>query len=288
MYSRDDTARAVLRFYQEVIRHPYLNDNALIIPPPTGWDSIKIQGKNETVLDLLRHLPYLRSENQYRRLLVHWETVPVCYPDTQNSQEVYPLPAYCVYLTHSVDREGTSLILDTNKGTTTEYTHTGSHIIVSCEEYDALPESDKWKVHRTSPITEFFDSWTRKYEKLVWMLVPNPIGQPTTGRFYSRAETRVEEEELVEQGLPEPWHPVDDTSGNDHGDESELDREHRKTRARARKHAADVYNTYLRYGWPDHFDKQRCRAELLELEKIKDADDRRWMDEMNPDAALFG
>lgn len=44
---------------------------------------------------------------------------------------------------------------------------------------------------------------------------------------------------------------------------------------------------YLRHGWPDYFDKERCRSELLQLEKRKDVDDRRLMDEVNLDAALF-
>ncbi|KAI1501197.1 hypothetical protein F5X99DRAFT_211344 [Biscogniauxia marginata] len=150
MYSRSETVNAVLRFYREIIRHPYLNNSTLIIPPPNGWNSINIQGGNETVLDLLRHLSYLRPESPSEQLLVHWETIPVCYADNPNTQEIHPLPAHCVYLTHSVDRE------------------------------------------------ELLDSWTRRYAKLVWMSVPNPIGVPMTGRFYSRAESRTEEE-LVQQ-----------------------------------------------------------------------------------------
>ncbi|OTA54214.1 hypothetical protein K449DRAFT_202600 [Hypoxylon sp. EC38] len=235
MYSRDETVNAVLRFYHEVIRHPYLNDDILIVPPPNGWDSINIQGKNEVVLDLLRHLPYLQPERQYERLLVHWETIPTCYSD---DREFYPLPAHCVYLTRSLDREGTSLILDTNEGTITEFSHTGSHITVPYEEYEALHEAEKWKAHRTIPITEFLNSWTRKYERLVWMLVPNPIGQPMTGRFYSRAETRAGEEELVQQEKLARWDIEDNINNHDDENESELDREQRRTRVRERKHVA--------------------------------------------------
>jgi len=50
----------------------------------------------------------------------------------------------------------------------------------------------------------------------------------------------------------------------------------------------DIYNTFIRHGWPDHFDKEECRNELLGLEKKKDAEERKRMDEMNPDAGLFG
>ncbi|KAI1101395.1 hypothetical protein F4804DRAFT_11893 [Jackrogersella minutella] len=291
MYSQDETISAVLRFYQEVIRHPYLNDDALIIPSPSGWDSINIQGKTETVLELLRHLPYLRAEKRFDELIIHWETVPICYPHHQDYHEIYPLPAHCVYLAHSFDREGPSLILDTNEGTLTEFYRTGSHITINDEDYEALPEPDKWKAHRTSPITEFLDTWARRYEKLVWMLAPNPSGRPMTGRFYSRAKSSAEEEELGRQGQLEPWplpediHPDDDDDANEN--ENELDREQREERIRHRRHVADVYNIYLRYGWPNHFDKERCRVELLELEKMRDAYDKRRMDEANPDAELF-
>ncbi|KAI0845919.1 hypothetical protein F5Y00DRAFT_245225, partial [Daldinia vernicosa] len=285
MYSHNETVNAVLRLYQEIIRHPYLNDSTLSLPPPNGWRSVNIHGKTKPVLDLLRHLPYLCSEKPYEQLLIYWETIPICYIDEQSYPEIYPLPAHCVYLAHSVDREGTSLILDTNEGTITEFCHTGSYITVSEEEYDALPERDKWKAHRTSPIKTFLDAWTRRYEKLVWMLVPNPIGQPTTGRFYSRGDTSAEQDKLAFEEQLKPWHLQDDASHPDV--RNELDKSQYEAQRDMRKHVADVYNTYLRHGWPDRFDKDRCRSELLQLEKSKDAEDKQKMDEMNPDAHLF-
>lgn len=64
MYSRDETVAAVLSFYRQIIKLPYLDEAALLIPPANGWDSIDVEahrarGKNGTVIDLLRHLPYL-------------------------------------------------------------------------------------------------------------------------------------------------------------------------------------------------------------------------------------
>lgn len=32
MYSRDETVKAITAFYQHLIKHPYLPDNALMIP----------------------------------------------------------------------------------------------------------------------------------------------------------------------------------------------------------------------------------------------------------------
>lgn len=245
MYSRDETVNAVLKFYQQITRHPYLDGSALVIPPPTGWPSIvNVDGKNETVLDLLHHLPYLRPENPYERLLVNYETIPVLYIDSQDrpGKDVLPLPAHRVYLTRSVDHLGTSLILDTNEGTITEVSHSRSHLTVPFEGYEALPETEKGNAYRILPITEFLDRWTQRYHKLVWMLVPNPVRQPTTGRFYSRAEFE-SEEELVQQGQQESWHAQDDSSIDE--DEDELDREQRKARNAIRKHVEVCLETSI-------------------------------------------
>lgn len=236
MYSRAEAVDAVLKFYHEILRHPYLDDSALIVPPTNGWDNITIKGKNETVIDLLRHLPYLRPERQIMRFNVNYETIPICYSGNDTKEGIYPLPAHCVYLTRSVDHLGISLILDTDEGTITEYTHSESYVTVPWEEYDALPDAEKWKGHHTAPITDFLEAWTRRYEKLIWMLVPNPVGQPTTGRFYSRADSRPHEEELMEQDQLEPWHPQDDTSSHDN--ESEFDREQREALVRHKRHVA--------------------------------------------------
>ncbi|KAJ8127572.1 hypothetical protein O1611_g6065 [Lasiodiplodia mahajangana] len=243
MYSHNESIKCIQDFYREILRHPYLNEDALVTAPTNGWDITNVPEKNETVIDLLRHLPYMRSGNQYRRLLIHWETIPICYCDNAHFQEIYALPSHCVYLTQSVDREGTNLILDTADGTITEYSHVGYHITVPNEEYEALLEAERWRVHRTTPVTEFFEAWRRKFERLVWMLVPNPIGQPATGRFYSRGTSDFEDEALVLQTQLQPWHPRDDPAGND--DESEFDREQREARNRERKHTAASTMVYF-------------------------------------------
>ena len=44
---------------------------------------------------------------------------------------------------------------------------------------------------------------------------------------------------------------------------------------------------YFRHGWPNQFDKERCKAEFLGLEKRGDADEMRRTAAVNPDTALF-
>lgn len=123
MSDQQQIVEAITAFYREILRHPYLPDTALKIPPASGWDTIDVDtlrdlGKNDTVIDMIRHFPYLEADHEYRRLLVEYETVPIAYTKTIRTmiEEIQPLPGHCVYLTEGVDREGYSLILDTARG----------------------------------------------------------------------------------------------------------------------------------------------------------------------------
>lgn len=68
------------------------------------------------------------------------------------------------------------------------------------------------------------------------MLIPNPIGQPTTGRFYSRADTNAEQDELTLEEQLKPWHLQDDA--NHSYFENELDRAQYEAQKSMRKHVA--------------------------------------------------
>lgn len=254
MYSRDETVSAVLKFYQQITRHPGLDDSALLLPPQAGWDSlVGVDGKDETVRDLLRHLPYLcPKDDPDKNLLVCNETNPAVYidiPDRAPLDEAEfdryemaagRLPAHCVYLTCGYDKFTVFLILDTRNGTITELSDNNS-ITIPSEEFDALPWQDRWTAYRSLPAVEFLDRWTRLYAGLVWMLVPNPVGEPALQRlycradnvaeqdeFYHRAKDGTEEDEVVWREVTEARHDSD--NGGDDEDEN------RKARNADRKH----------------------------------------------------
>lgn len=46
----------------------------------------------------------------------------------------------------------------------------------------------------------------------------------------------------------------------------------------------DVYECFLRHGWPDEFDKSACRAEVLTIDKRADAEESRVTREDDSDA----
>lgn len=63
-YSRDATVAAV-RDYYAFLTDMYLDEAEVLEPPTTGWpsiDNLQCMGKTPEVLDLLRHLPYIRRE----------------------------------------------------------------------------------------------------------------------------------------------------------------------------------------------------------------------------------
>lgn len=110
MYSRDKTVEAVLAFFKQLVKLTYPDKLMLKVPPATGWYSIDIEaqgvrGKTDTVQHLLRHLPYLSAERWSTRILIAWETEPICYTsneagytDTGYMEELSPLPSDCMYL----------------------------------------------------------------------------------------------------------------------------------------------------------------------------------------------
>ncbi|KAH9895339.1 hypothetical protein F4778DRAFT_746386 [Xylariomycetidae sp. FL2044] len=66
-YSRERVIAAV-RDYYKFLTHIHLRESEILEPPETGWPSINAEnfaplGKTNEVLELLRHLPYIRRWN---------------------------------------------------------------------------------------------------------------------------------------------------------------------------------------------------------------------------------
>lgn len=125
MSTRQETIDALTTFYRQVLRQPYLDDHVLKIPSLSGWEMINVdelrrQGKTETVIDLLKHLPYLEGSGARDDLiLVQSYTVPRAYTQrsTCGMDKINPLPGHCFYLIEGVGYYGYSLILDVEQVT---------------------------------------------------------------------------------------------------------------------------------------------------------------------------
>lgn len=49
----------------------------------------------------------------------------------------------------------------------------------------------------------------------------------------------------------------------------------------------NLYNLHIHYGWPEDFDKEQCKPNLIELVAQKDREDEERMDAANPDSEMF-
>lgn len=94
-YDRDLLVNCVKRYYDLLVRAAYLPPSALETPPPSGWtdeelavDHLRAIGRNETVIDLLRHMPFIKPKPRYEV----WEvTVAINY--LRSAKRFYNLTA---------------------------------------------------------------------------------------------------------------------------------------------------------------------------------------------------
>lgn len=85
-FDRDTTVQCLKRHYDLLVRLAYLPAAVVQNPPPEGWsddqlavDILRALGRSETVIDLLRHLPYLRRDVHDERWEVYPETRSISY-----------------------------------------------------------------------------------------------------------------------------------------------------------------------------------------------------------------
>ena len=124
-YSRGEIIAAIQEFYELLIKLPYIAPNALVLPPKEGWSGVNAEelrrrGKTEEVIELLRHLPYLRAPMPGKRWMVGPDTIEITYCDGEVYDELtdsmQPVPGHCIWLTDVESRDGTGLLLDTQTG----------------------------------------------------------------------------------------------------------------------------------------------------------------------------
>lgn len=134
VYSRDEVVSALTSFYEFLVGL-HLPSSALKYPPPGGWPNVTPKKlafleKNETVVDLLRHIPYIGLDNNHP-FQIYEKTSAVDYSGedcekwtTYNNpdpiQETTTLPPHVVTLANTGGgRDGYYFFLDTERGTIT-------------------------------------------------------------------------------------------------------------------------------------------------------------------------
>ncbi|KAI1827704.1 hypothetical protein F4861DRAFT_535910 [Xylaria intraflava] len=226
--SHEEIIAALRKFYSAIIRLPYIDADALVLPPPEGWsgvnaDELRKRGKTEGVIKLLRHLPYLRNPSKYRKWMLSPDTLAIAYCDGEVydplMDELQPIPAHCIWLTENDSRNGIDLILDTHTGSITEWSMLEGGLRLDYGEYEKMDKADRWMCYPTMPAVDFFNLWQARWEKLVWIPVYNPNGGPATASWWYRAIPGSGEEEYILTSDSE-YKPTDDED-DDEDDESE-------------------------------------------------------------------
>ncbi|KAL8831395.1 MAG: hypothetical protein Q9170_005309 [Blastenia crenularia] len=209
-YSRTEIITAITEFYSLLVALPYISPDALVFPPMEGWPGVKVddlraRGKTNEVIELLRHLPYLRPMGAGKRWMIGPDTVEIAYCEGELYEDfmdsVQPVPGHCIWLTNTESRDGTI----------TEWTSMGHKIMVDYDEYERIPLQDRWMAHATMDATAFFKLWKRKFERLLWMPLYNSRGQAGTAQWYSTAQTKQDEEDLLESD--DDFEPDSDEDG---------------------------------------------------------------------------
>jgi len=141
VYPRDEFISELTSFYEFLVKL-HLPSSAIKYPPPGGWPDITPQylaflKKNETVIDLIQHMPFIRRDDEFDPYQIYEKTSAVDYngqdfkkqitvvskpsPDIADPmEEATSVPSHVVTLAQtSGGRDGYYILLDTERGTIT-------------------------------------------------------------------------------------------------------------------------------------------------------------------------
>jgi hypothetical protein len=220
-YSHDDTITAI-KSYHSFLVSLYLPPSAIIHPPPTGWPSITSAsmsglGKTETVVELLKHLPYIavppddsfRTQGAPHAVFADWQRTATLHPGaaasilravSEGSRRTAHVPGSVVGLTAG-GRENRMLLLDTDHGVVywpdcpSDDNDQGmeGEVFAPLREEERLEDdpydwcgSDEEAMWREEggawPVKEFFEMWMDEFRALRFV----PVGKRVVKDVYTR------------------------------------------------------------------------------------------------------
>ncbi|OHE94891.1 hypothetical protein CORC01_09810 [Colletotrichum orchidophilum] len=191
-YDQNELVSLIKRFYELLVEMAHFETEHIRWPPePLGWsdselnvDSLRLLGRNETVIDLLRHIPYPRESGTeihswataISYLREHWRPEEHDKPGWHQKDlcmlGLAPYdgftPPNFICLTQDGSTVGTWWAIDTEQGCI--YPQGGSYMLYG----DAPPEADEkwWLNAKAVTFAEFFNKLTDDLTSL--KLVPLP------------------------------------------------------------------------------------------------------------------
>ncbi|TDZ29490.1 hypothetical protein CTRI78_v011940 [Colletotrichum trifolii] len=179
--SRDELVSELTSDY-EFLTEIYLPPEVVRYPPEGGWEHITPEfveafhlGKNETVADLMKHMPYIRrdKEDDQEPWMVYERSTPVDFAGEvvlslpskyanewllELPEEVYPhpLPPHVfVYSTIPDGRYGHYILFDNERGTVVLLDPTRDTKPTRLSDPNA-PDEEEWRRSATNTACEFF------------------------------------------------------------------------------------------------------------------------------------
>ncbi|KAK3622142.1 hypothetical protein LTR56_022368 [Elasticomyces elasticus] len=176
-----------LDFYKFLASMPPYEPSDVLVPPERGWPSITPEkmsklDKNHTVVDLLKHLPYLNMDRRekgdgrfnYRitydtevldyRGRVLEEALKACREPAYNQAYMPPhgpFPAWVVAIASFTSRNGEYALLDTTDGTITRLLNAGHSYDATYANNDPRSWRDKSAI--------YFENLKREFEQSLWL-----------------------------------------------------------------------------------------------------------------------
>ncbi|KAF3806044.1 hypothetical protein GCG54_00004369 [Colletotrichum gloeosporioides] len=177
-YSRDEVV-AELSSYYEFLTRIFLPPSVVRYPPEGGWEHINRDwmktfalGKNDTVIDLMRHIPYIRRDevDDFEPWQIFERTTAVdCagdralnFPGESRREFLFEgwtikVPAHVYVLAnHPTGRDGHHIFIDTARGTVILADVQVGPKPTKLSQVDSPPGDEEWQEHATYTVTGFF------------------------------------------------------------------------------------------------------------------------------------
>jgi hypothetical protein len=143
VHDRDLLIHCITRFYALLVHAAYLDPAMILTPPPSGWSDVELPveilralGRSEAVIDLLRHMPYIKELPHPLCYEVDEVTVPInylrdadpfdgatvdsCSGKTIDDDDFFLMPNHgdwpASFISLTRGREATWWIIDTDEG----------------------------------------------------------------------------------------------------------------------------------------------------------------------------
>ncbi|KAK5687603.1 hypothetical protein LTS10_001743 [Elasticomyces elasticus] len=193
-YNRDEICKVFLNFYNFLASMPPYEPSDVLVPPEGGWPSVTPDkmlklDKNHTVIDLLKHLPYLNMdkrndpEAKSKYTIIH-DTEPLDYRGRMfdealqaNFNPFYgpkyvpphgPFPEWVIPIAAFTSRNGEFGLLDTTDGTITRHLNAGYSYDPTYAKDDPRSWRDECE-NETYPAAVYFDGLINDFCNSVWL-----------------------------------------------------------------------------------------------------------------------